>query len=125
MLGLEHELPAGLPQPGGPAVEAEAAAGDPRAIPLPRPLLDRPGCDMSFSGLKTAVLRVRDQAVAAEGVTPRVTATVMSEPGVGARWLSVEDDDGVVLATYDAPGYETREQPNVSDPADEDRPFYS
>ena len=57
----------GLPQPGGPVVEAEAAKGDPAAIPLPRPLLDRPGCDMSFSGLKTAVLRVRDQAVAAEG----------------------------------------------------------
>ncbi|KGJ20059.1 tRNA (adenosine(37)-N6)-threonylcarbamoyltransferase complex transferase subunit TsaD [Paracoccus sanguinis] len=57
----------GLPQPGGPAVEAEAAAGDPRAIPLPRPLLDRPGCDMSFSGLKTAVLRSRDEAVARDG----------------------------------------------------------
>lgn len=57
----------GLPQPGGPVVEAEAAKGDPAAVPLPRPLLDRPGCDMSFSGLKTAVLRVRDQAVAAEG----------------------------------------------------------
>ncbi|PAU98681.1 tRNA (adenosine(37)-N6)-threonylcarbamoyltransferase complex transferase subunit TsaD [Paracoccus salipaludis] len=57
----------GLPQPGGPVVEAEAAKGDAAAIPLPRPLLDRPGCDMSFSGLKTAVLRVRDQAVAAEG----------------------------------------------------------
>ncbi|MDO5370604.1 tRNA (adenosine(37)-N6)-threonylcarbamoyltransferase complex transferase subunit TsaD [Paracoccus sp. (in: a-proteobacteria)] len=57
----------GLAQPGGPAVEAEATKGDPAAIPLPRPLLDRPGCDMSFSGLKTAVLRVRDQAVAAEG----------------------------------------------------------
>ncbi|MFC0341465.1 tRNA (adenosine(37)-N6)-threonylcarbamoyltransferase complex transferase subunit TsaD [Paracoccus niistensis] len=57
----------GLPQPGGPSVEAEAAKGDPAAVPLPRPLLDRPGCDMSFSGLKTAVLRVRDQAVAAEG----------------------------------------------------------
>lgn len=57
----------GLPQPGGPAVEAEALRGDPAAVPLPRPLLDRPGCDMSFSGLKTAVLRVRDQAVAAEG----------------------------------------------------------
>ncbi|SDL19214.1 tRNA (adenosine(37)-N6)-threonylcarbamoyltransferase complex transferase subunit TsaD [Paracoccus chinensis] len=57
----------GLPQPGGPAVEAEAAKGDPDAVSLPRPLLDRPGCDMSFSGLKTAVLRVRDQAVAAEG----------------------------------------------------------
>ena len=57
----------GLPQPGGPAVEAQAAAGDPRAIPLPRPLLDRPGCDMSFSGLKTAVLRARDEAVARDG----------------------------------------------------------
>ena len=57
----------GLPQPGGPVVEAEAAKGDAAAIPLPRPLLDPPGCDMSFSGLKTAVLRVRDQAVAAEG----------------------------------------------------------
>lgn len=54
-----------LPQPGGPAVEAEASGGDPDRIPLPRPLLDRPGCDMSFSGLKTAVLRQRDQFIAA------------------------------------------------------------
>lgn len=57
----------GLPQPGGPAVEAEAARGDPRAVALPRPLLDRPGCDLSFSGLKTAVLRARDDAVARDG----------------------------------------------------------
>ncbi|WP_127901310.1 tRNA (adenosine(37)-N6)-threonylcarbamoyltransferase complex transferase subunit TsaD [Solirhodobacter olei] len=57
----------GLPQPGGPSVEAEAAAGDPRRIPLPRPLLDRPGCDMSFSGLKTALLRARDLAMAGKG----------------------------------------------------------
>ncbi len=57
----------GLPQPGGPAVEAEAARGDPAALRLTRPLLDRPGCDLSFSGLKTAVLRARDEAVAAQG----------------------------------------------------------
>ena len=57
----------GLPQPGGPAVEAEAAKGDPRRFALPRPLLDRPGFDMSFSGLKTAVLRARDDLVAAQG----------------------------------------------------------
>ncbi|MBD3763803.1 MAG: tRNA (adenosine(37)-N6)-threonylcarbamoyltransferase complex transferase subunit TsaD [Rhodobacterales bacterium] len=57
----------GLPQPGGPAVEAEAAAGDPLRFALPRPLLDRPGCDLSFSGLKTAVLRARDGLVAAQG----------------------------------------------------------
>ncbi|HEX9858252.1 MAG TPA: tRNA (adenosine(37)-N6)-threonylcarbamoyltransferase complex transferase subunit TsaD, partial [Paracoccaceae bacterium] len=57
----------GLPQPGGPCVETEAQAGDPRRFALPRPLLDRPGCDMSFSGLKTAVLRARDALVAAQG----------------------------------------------------------
>ena len=56
-----------LPQPGGPHVEAEAAGGDPARIPLPRPLLDRPGCDMSFSGLKTAVLRARDTLIADQG----------------------------------------------------------
>lgn len=45
----------GLPWPGGPHLERLAAAGDARAVPLPRPLLGRPGCDFSFSGLKTAV----------------------------------------------------------------------
>jgi N6-L-threonylcarbamoyladenine synthase len=56
----------GLPQPGGPAVETEAGAGDARRFALPRPLLDRAGCDMSFSGLKTAVLRARDGLIAAQ-----------------------------------------------------------
>ena len=45
----------GLGYPGGPAIEREAAAGDPRAVPLPRPMKGRPGCDFSFAGLKTAV----------------------------------------------------------------------
>lgn len=57
----------GLPQPGGPAVEQAATTGDPRRFAFPRPLLDRPGCDMSFSGLKTAVLRARDRLVAEKG----------------------------------------------------------
>ena len=57
----------GLPQPGGPAVEAEALAGDARRFAFPRPLLDRAGCDLSFSGLKTAVLRARDAVVAVQG----------------------------------------------------------
>ena len=56
-----------LPQPGGPHVERLAAAGDPVRFAFPRPLLDRPGCDMSFSGLKTALLRARDACIAAEG----------------------------------------------------------
>ncbi len=45
----------GLGYPGGPAVERAARAGDPRAVALPRPMLGRPGCHFSFSGLKTAV----------------------------------------------------------------------
>jgi len=53
----------GLPQPGGPAVETQAKRGDPKRFKLPRPLLDRPDCDMSFSGLKTALLRARDALV--------------------------------------------------------------
>ncbi len=57
----------GLPQPGGPAVEAEAALGDAGRFLFPRPLLDREGCDMSFSGLKTALLRARDALVAEKG----------------------------------------------------------
>lgn len=57
----------GLPQPGGPAVQAEAALGDAKRFTFPRPLLDRPGCDMSFSGLKTALLRARDAIIAEKG----------------------------------------------------------
>ena len=57
----------GLSQPGGPAVEEAAKAGDPTRFALPRPLLDRAGCDLSFSGLKTAVIRARDGIVAAQG----------------------------------------------------------
>lgn len=57
----------GLPQPGGPSVEREAGNGDASRFRFPRPLLDRPGCDMSFSGLKTALLRTRDGVVAEKG----------------------------------------------------------
>ena len=53
----------GLPQPGGPAIEAAAQSGDPHRFELPRPLSGRMGCYMSFSGLKTALLRTRQQLV--------------------------------------------------------------
>jgi N6-L-threonylcarbamoyladenine synthase len=45
----------GLPYPGGPALERTALGGDPTRFDLPRPMKGRPGCDFSFSGLKTAV----------------------------------------------------------------------
>jgi N6-L-threonylcarbamoyladenine synthase len=50
----------GLAQPGGPAIERAAAGGDPERFALPRPMVGRPGCDFSFSGLKTAVKRLVD-----------------------------------------------------------------
>lgn len=45
----------GLSYPGGPALARLAEEGDPSRFALPRPLLDRPGFDFSFSGLKTQV----------------------------------------------------------------------
>jgi N6-L-threonylcarbamoyladenine synthase len=46
----------GLPYPGGAELAALAEAGRPGRYDFPRPMLDRPGLDMSFSGLKTAAL---------------------------------------------------------------------
>ncbi len=46
----------GLGFPGGPAVDREAAAGNPQAFHFPRSLLEPGNLDFSFSGLKTAVL---------------------------------------------------------------------
>jgi len=43
--------------PGGPKVEALAREGDPKAVPLPRPLLGTPEPHFSFAGLKSAVMR--------------------------------------------------------------------
>lgn len=54
----------GLPQPGGPAVEVAAISGDASRFRFPRPLLNRPGCDLSFSGLKTALVRECDALIA-------------------------------------------------------------
>ncbi|GIX22425.1 MAG: tRNA N6-adenosine threonylcarbamoyltransferase [Gammaproteobacteria bacterium] len=45
-----------LGYPGGPAVARLAEQGRPDRFDFPRPMLDRPGLDMSFSGLKTHVL---------------------------------------------------------------------
>ncbi|WP_374386622.1 tRNA (adenosine(37)-N6)-threonylcarbamoyltransferase complex transferase subunit TsaD [Sandaracinobacter sp.] len=47
----------GLGFPGGPAVENAARQGDPKSVPLPRPLVGSGEPHFSFAGLKTAVLR--------------------------------------------------------------------
>ncbi len=51
----------GLGFPGGPAVEKTAIGGDAQRFALPRPLWRKPGCDFSFSGLKTAVRQIAEK----------------------------------------------------------------
>jgi N6-L-threonylcarbamoyladenine synthase len=46
----------GLPYPGGPQLATLAAGGRAGAFDFPRPMLNRPGFEFSFSGLKTAVM---------------------------------------------------------------------
>ncbi|MFN2489394.1 MAG: tRNA (adenosine(37)-N6)-threonylcarbamoyltransferase complex transferase subunit TsaD [Actinomycetota bacterium] len=46
----------GLGYPGGPEIDRLSLLGDPEAISFPRAMLDRPGFDVSYSGLKTAVI---------------------------------------------------------------------
>lgn len=74
----------GLPYPAGPALEQLAVGGDASRFPLPRALLGRPGCDFSFSGLKTAAARMaatltdetgrRDLAASVQGAIARQLA---------------------------------------------------
>ena len=53
----------GLGYPGGPAVEKTAEGGNPRAVPLPRPLVGSDEPHFSFAGLKSAVLRAADTGI--------------------------------------------------------------
>ena len=56
----------GLGFPGGPLIDRLAAGGNRKAFAFPRPMLDQPGFDFSFSGLKTAV----SLALASHGEPP-------------------------------------------------------
>jgi N6-L-threonylcarbamoyladenine synthase len=47
----------GLGYPGGAVIDRLALSGNPEAIAFPRPMLHKPNCDFSFSGIKTAVMQ--------------------------------------------------------------------
>ncbi|MET0004582.1 MAG: tRNA (adenosine(37)-N6)-threonylcarbamoyltransferase complex transferase subunit TsaD [Candidatus Thiodiazotropha endolucinida] len=57
----------GLPYPGGPELAKLAEQGDPERFHFPRPMIDRPGLDFSFSGLKTFALNTIQRAEREEG----------------------------------------------------------
>jgi len=97
----------GLGWPGGPAVEKLAREGDPQRFGLPRPLLGRPGCDFSFSGLKTAVahlvagyppgpLPARDAADIAAGFQASV-ADVLADRARHAMAVFARHESGRLL----------------------------
>ncbi|MCD6291505.1 MAG: tRNA (adenosine(37)-N6)-threonylcarbamoyltransferase complex transferase subunit TsaD [Anaerolineae bacterium] len=93
----------GLPYPGGPAIQQAAEGGDPERFPLPRALLNAPEhrFDFSFSGLKTAVLRlarelsdpvpVADVAASFQAavVDVLVSKTIQAAEACGARHVCV------------------------------------
>jgi len=51
----------GIEFPGGPKLEKFAEKGDPNKFNLPKPIINKGGCNLSFAGLKTAVLRITRQ----------------------------------------------------------------
>ena len=48
----------GIEFPGGPQIEILANKGNPDAYDLPKPIINKGGCNLSFAGLKTAVLKI-------------------------------------------------------------------
>ena len=48
----------GIEFPGGPQIEILAEKGDPKKFDLPKPIINKGGCNLSFAGLKTAILRI-------------------------------------------------------------------
>ena len=51
----------GIEFPGGPQIEIYALKGDSQKYDLPKPIFHRGGCNLSFAGLKTAVLKISKQ----------------------------------------------------------------
>ena len=76
----------GLPYPGGPLLSKLADSGTPGVFEFPRPMVDRPGMDFSFSGLKTAVRL----AVAEHAVDESVPESVMADIACGFQEAVVD-----------------------------------
>jgi N6-L-threonylcarbamoyladenine synthase len=95
----------GLGYPGGPAIEHAASEGDPHRFVLPRPLKGRPGCDFSFSGLKTAVSRLvavggldtRDTADLAASVQLAICDALIDRTANAVDWFCRHHPEGTAL----------------------------
>ena len=99
----------GLGYPGGPAIAQAAQTGDPARFRFPRPMTEKPGLDMSFSGLKTYTLNtVRELQPLQEGDVPDIarafedavvdTLAIKCERALGETGLSTLVAAGGVAA---------------------------
>ena len=66
----------GLPMPGGANLEHLAQGGDAQKFDLPRPLCKKPGCDLSFSGLKTALIKAWEDGGKTAANAPHLAAAL-------------------------------------------------
>lgn len=93
-----------LGYPGGPALARLAEQGDPARFTLPRPMLNRPGLEFSFSGLKTAVrdllksLDDMDEQTKADVARAFEDAVVDTLAAKCARALKLTDAGALVIA---------------------------
>jgi N6-L-threonylcarbamoyladenine synthase len=96
----------GLGYPGGPAIERASYSGVPSRDSLPRPLKGRPGCDFSFSGLKTAVRQIvaergclsgGDQADLAASVQLAICDALIDRTANGVDWFRRRHPEGTAL----------------------------
>ncbi len=87
----------GLGFPGGPAIDAAAELGDPGAISFPRALPDRP-YHLSFSGLKTSVMRFLEKAQDRDDLPPLVDVAASVQEAIVdvlvAKTFQAVDDTG-------------------------------
>jgi N6-L-threonylcarbamoyladenine synthase len=89
----------GLPYPGGPELARLAENGTPGTFSFPRPMLDRPGLEFSFSGLKTAVVHaIRDR---------KMTDAMRADVAQGVQLAIVETLTAKALRALEETGLDT------------------
>ena len=105
----------GLPYPGGPHLAKLALNGDHQAVKLPRPMMNRPGLDFSFSGLKTAAiaeLRARPDLPKADLAASFEAAVVDTLLGKCERALKQEKLKTLVISGGVGANLRLRQQAN-------------
>ncbi len=89
----------GLEYPGGPEIDRLSLLGDPHAVKFPRAMIDDPGFDVSYSGLKTSVINyVRKTEAAGEDISVENIAASFQQAVVDvqvAKTMAAVEQTGV------------------------------